>query len=153
MASPGSCQGKVQGFVNARGANRHSTGLERSSIATRPGSASAGRLAVPDRNGLKIIDLDTVVYCEADGNYTRFCFEDKSRLLVTKTMKEYDMLLPAGNFFRTHNSYIINLRHVKSYIKGRSGQVQMSTGEVLDVARSRKQDLLDRLTGNLSSDL
>jgi two-component system LytT family response regulator len=104
------------------------------------------RIAVPDAQGLKIIHLTKIVYCKAEGNYTSFVLSDQSKMLICKTLKEYEAGLPEPPFFRTHNSFLINLEHVKTYVKGRGGQVEMSNGEFLDVARNRKQHLLDRLT-------
>ena len=113
---------------------------------TSPLSATS-RIAVPDATGLKIIHLNKIIYCKAEGNYTYFVLLDQAKVLVCKTLKEYELVLPQPPFFRIHNSSVINLDHAKTYLKGRGGQVEMSNGEFLDVARNRKQLFLDMLTG------
>lgn len=105
------------------------------------------RIAVPDANGLKIIHLNKIIHCEAESNYTNFVLSDQPKILVCKTLKEYETVLPHPPFLRIHNSSIINLGHVKSYVKGRGGQAEMSNGEFIDVARNRKQIFLDALMG------
>lgn len=117
-------------------------------INKQPAAPRNGRIAVPDRNGLKIIQLSEIIYCEAEGNYTMFFLSDNNKILVCKTIKEYENLFPMETFVRIHNSYIINLEHIKSYVKGRGGQVEMSNGTFLDIARNRKQYFLEHILGN-----
>lgn len=107
--------------------------------------SSSTRIAVPDSNGLKIIHLHKLIYCKAEGNYTQFVLTN-GKILICKTLKEYESLLPQSPFLRIHNSFIVNLDHVKTYVRGRGGQLEMSNGEFLDVARNRKQLVLDALT-------
>lgn len=109
---------------------------------------TSGRIAVSDTNGLRILQLNKIIYCKAEGNYTSFILSDKEKILVCKTLKEYETILPQPYFLRIHNSHLINLEHVKSYVNGRGGQVEMSNNEFLDVARNRKQSLMDIITGH-----
>ncbi len=108
---------------------------------------ATSRIAVPDANGLKIIHLNSIIHCEAEGNYTHFILLDQVKILVCKTLKEYETILPSPPFLRIHNSSIINLAHVKSYVKGRGGQAEMSNGKFIDIARNKKQCFLDALIG------
>lgn len=102
-----------------------------------------GRIAVADSHGLQIVQMMRIIYCKAEGNYTLFVLTNEQKILVCKNLKEFETLLPLPSFVRIHNSYLINIEHVKSYLKGRGGQVQMSNNEFLDVARNRKQLFLD----------
>ena len=104
------------------------------------------RIAVPDTNGLKVVHLDTIIYCKAEGSYSNFALTNQPKIVVCRTLKDYETILPNPPFMRIHNSSIINIEHVKSYVKGRGGQVEMSNGDFLDVARNRKQQFLDTLT-------
>jgi two-component system LytT family response regulator len=102
-----------------------------------------GRIAVADSNGLQIVQMMRIIYCKAEGNYTLFVLTNEQKILVCKNLKEFESLLPLPSFVRIHNSYLINIEHVKSYLKGRGGQVEMSNNEFLDVARNRKQLFLE----------
>jgi two-component system, LytTR family, response regulator len=112
-------------------------------VNTVPFSPMTSRIAVADSNGLQIIQMTRILYCKAEGNYTLFVLANDQKVLVCKNLKEFETLLPMPSFVRIHNSYLINMEHVKSYLKGRGGQVQMSNNEYLDVARNRKQLFLE----------
>ncbi|MBW7840655.1 MAG: LytTR family transcriptional regulator, partial [Chitinophagaceae bacterium] len=64
---------------------------------------------------------------------------------VTRLLKEFDELLTPYSFFRVHHSYLINLNHLKKYIKGDGGQVVLSNGDTLDVSRRRKDEFIKAL--------
>ncbi|WP_221887927.1 LytR/AlgR family response regulator transcription factor [Chitinophaga polysaccharea] len=65
-------------------------------------------------------------------------------LLASRTMKDFEELLPADIFFRTHHSYIINLRYIKRYIRGEGGQIELENGAYVTVARRKKDELLKK---------
>lgn len=104
------------------------------------------RIALPAREGLQVVTVASIVRCEGDNNYTHFHFRDGKRLLVTKTLREYEQLLSDAGFFRIFQSHLVNLYHVDEYLRGRGGQVRMADGSLLPVSRDRKKQLLDMLT-------
>lgn len=104
------------------------------------------RLALPTLDGLIIVDTKDILYCESDNNYTRFFMVDGKAIFVSKTLKKVEAILNEDkNFFRSHNSYIINLKYIHRYLKGEGGEVVLHNGKSLPIARTRKQDFLDRL--------
>ena len=88
--------------------------------------------------------MDDILFVESDGNYSTLFLIDNQKLLVTKKLKEIDNLLPNNNFFRIHNSYIINLNKIKEFLKT-EGYVVMESGHKIPVARQRKSDFLEKL--------
>ena len=100
-------------------------------------------IALPTTDGLSFASVNDIVYCVADGSYTRLFMADKSEILLSKTLGDVDELLSEYNFFRIHHSSLINLRQVKKYIRGDGGEVIMSNGHNLLVARTRKTDFLN----------
>lgn len=103
------------------------------------------RLAIPSLEGLDIIKVSDIMYCEADRNYTCFFLISGEQLMVSKTLREYESLLPTNEFVRVHQKYLINLNYIKKYLKGRGGVLLMANGKYIDVARNRKADLLEVL--------
>ncbi len=99
-------------------------------------------IALPTTDGLTFSSVNDIVYCTADGSYTRMFLLDKSELLLSKTLGDLDELLSEYSFFRIHHSTLINLKQVKKYIRGEGGEVIMSNGATLQVARTRKTDFL-----------
>jgi two-component system LytT family response regulator len=104
------------------------------------------KIAIPDQEGVAIVEISDIIRCQADSNYTLIFLKDGSKLVSTKTLKEYNNLLDEAVFKRVHNSFLININHIKKYIKGDGGQVVMSDDSIVEVSRRRKNDLLDALT-------
>jgi two-component system LytT family response regulator len=103
-------------------------------------------IALPTADGLTFISVSDIVYCTADGSYTRMHLSDNSESLLSKTLGDVDELLADYHFFRIHHSTLINLKQVKRYIRGDGGEVVMSNGRNLQVARTRKNDFLNVFT-------
>ncbi len=103
-------------------------------------------IALPTMDGLTFTSVNDIVHCTADGSYTRLFMQDKSEILLSKTLGDVDELLSDYNFFRIHHSSLINLKEVKKYIRGEGGEVVMSNGKNLMVARTRKTDFLNTFT-------
>jgi len=85
-----------------------------------------------------------IVFVESDGNYCTIHLANNQKKVVTKKLKEIDELLPENSFFRTHNSYIINLDKIKEFLKT-EGYVIMQSNHRIPVARQRKSDFLEKL--------
>ena len=103
-------------------------------------------IAMPTSDGLTFASVNDIVYCLADGGYTRMFMTDKSEILLSKTLGDVDELLSEYHFFRIHHSTLINLKQVKQYVRGEGGDVIMSNGATLQLARSRKIDFLNIFT-------
>jgi two-component system, LytTR family, response regulator len=104
------------------------------------------RIAVPAFDGLQMINSNDIVKCTADESYTHITLTNNTRITVSRILKEYEELLSELNFFRVHNSCLINLAHVTRYVKGDGGYVIMCDGEHVEVARRKKNELLNRLS-------
>ncbi len=105
-------------------------------------SGKLQKIALPTLEGHVFIHLDSIIRCEADGSYTNFFMESKVKLVVSKPIKEFDNLLSSQNFFRVHNSHLINISHIQKYMKGTGGYVVMDDGAMVEVAVRRKEEFL-----------
>jgi two-component system LytT family response regulator len=103
------------------------------------------RLAIPATDGLVFINVGEILYCEASGNYTNIYMDDSRKFVVSRTLKEYEDLLEEQDFFRIHNSFLINLNSIKKYIRGEGGQVVMSNDKTLDVSKMKKKGFLEKI--------
>jgi two-component system LytT family response regulator len=104
------------------------------------------KIAVPTFDGLQMINTKDIIKCTAHESYTEILLENKTKLVVSKILKEYEELFSDLNFFRVHNSYLINLSHVVKYIKGDGGYVMMTDGGSVEVSRRKKSELMSKLT-------
>ncbi|MFT3935853.1 MAG: LytTR family DNA-binding domain-containing protein [Chitinophagaceae bacterium] len=100
------------------------------------------KLAIPALEGLFFYDINDVVHLEANSNYTNIYFSNKTKIVASKTLKEFEELLPEEIFFRTHHSHIVNLNYIKRYIKGDGGQIELQSGNFVDVSRRKKDEFL-----------
>jgi len=98
------------------------------------------KLCIPSLKGFQVIDLDDILYAESSGNYTSFYFTDQRSACTSKPIHEYEELLSDSGFVRIHKSCLVNLLHVKEYIRGEGGSIRISGGRELEVSR-RKKDL------------
>lgn len=104
------------------------------------------RIVLPTSNGFTVVDPQEIIRCESDRNYTFIFLTDGRKILVSRTIKEYDEMLRDFNFFRIHQSHLINLNFLKNYTRGRGGYVELKDGTVLDVSARRKSEFLKRMS-------
>jgi two-component system LytT family response regulator len=100
------------------------------------------QIALPSSKGSVFVDVDTIVRCSADSNYTRFHLSDGKSHLITKNLGEYEELMSGHHFFRVHHSHLVNLNHIKTYIRGNGGYVVMSDLVQVEVSRRKKGEFL-----------
>lgn len=103
------------------------------------------KVALPNRDGYEFAQVNSILYCTAEGAYTKVVFTDKHSLLISKTLGDIEEMLPPEIFIRIHHSTIVNLNAVTHYIRTDGGYVVMNTNEKLMVSKARKEVLLQRL--------
>ena len=100
------------------------------------------KIAVPTLEGFIFIELDHIIRCEANGAYTIIYTINKQKILASKSIKEYEEILPSYQFFRIHNSHLVNINRMMKYNKGRGGSVTMEDGTQIEVATRRRSDFI-----------
>lgn len=103
------------------------------------------KMAIPTMNGLTFVFLKDILRFEAKAGYTTIYLSKSESILSTRSIKEYEEILPESIFYRVHNSHIINLNRVQKYQKGRGGTVLMEDDSSIEVAFRRREDFLRRL--------
>ena len=103
------------------------------------------KIALPTLEGLQMVPVETILYCESDSNYTIFHLKNKQKIIVSRTLKEMEELLEEYFFARVHSSYLVNLQEVNKYIKGEGGYLVLNDGSTVNVSASRKKLLLTKL--------
>lgn len=100
------------------------------------------KIAVSSATGLQFLKVSDIIYLEAAGSYTHLFLSNKRKFLASRTLKEYEDLLPSGTFIRIHNSHIINKDYVEKYIRGEGGQVVLEGDVILDISKRKKAGFL-----------
>ncbi len=103
------------------------------------------KLAIAHQTGLILADLRDIIRLESDGAYTKIFMHSGSMHYTSKNLKHYEEKLAGQLFFRVHHGALINLLHVRNYVKGEGGHVVMSDGSTVDVSRRRKEQFLLQL--------
>ncbi|HVZ98316.1 MAG TPA: LytTR family DNA-binding domain-containing protein [Chitinophagaceae bacterium] len=104
------------------------------------------KISIPTNDGLEFIPVKTIVHIVSSSNYSKIFLNDGKSIFVTRLLGEFEDMLAPYNFFRVHNSHLINLSYIKKYIRGEGGQVIMQNGDVIDVSRRKKDDFLKVLS-------
>ncbi len=105
------------------------------------------RLALHSQDKIEIVEVGNIIRCESNINYTNFFFENGKTMLVTKTLKEFDKILSDFGFYRVHQSHLINIDHLKEYIKIDGGYLKMKDGSSVPISTRKKSSVLKLLQG------
>lgn len=102
------------------------------------------KIALPYKNGFIFLDLEEIIYVEADGSYTKIYTKSKE-YVASKNIKHFEKLLEDHNFCRIHASFIVNLKEIVSFSKTNGGHVKLSSGKSINVSSSRRKAFFDKV--------
>ena len=103
------------------------------------------RIALSNADGVHLFEISDIIRCESLDNYTKFYIKNNKPILISKTLKEYEELLAEHGFERIHQSHLINLNYLKSYIKKDGGYVVMADETHLPISHRKKERLQEIL--------
>ena len=105
------------------------------------------RITINHSKGFKIIEDQSIIRLEADGNCTQLFFEDGTKYLDTRTLKIYESILSESRFCRVHKSHLINIYEVKEYLSEDGYFAVLKNGERIPISRSKLDLFKERVTG------
>ncbi len=103
------------------------------------------RIGLPTADKIEFVEVDSIIRCQGDANYTHIHFIGGRHLLVAKTLVDFEELLGEYNFIRVHKTHLINLKQVTAYLKNDGGALQLSDKTVIPVSRRRKEFVMNKL--------
>jgi len=106
------------------------------------------KIALPTSDGLNFVKLQNIIRCEAEEGYTHFFYECGRKQLITKTLKYYENLLVSKGFCRVHKSHLVNLSHVKKFLKTNPMSLEMTDSSKVEISSLKREELLKKLTPN-----
>lgn len=104
-------------------------------------SQVTGKITIPVQNGFEVLEVEQILYCQADDNYTNIFINDRKKL-VSKTLKYFEEILSEKGFARVHKSFLVNVNAITEYKKGKGGSIVLTNGKEIMVSPSRKKELL-----------
>ena len=105
-----------------------------------------GRIALASKESIEFVDPNDIIVCEANSNYTNIYLVEGRKRVISKTLKEFEEMLIQFDFFRPHNSHLINLGRVKEFIRGDGGYLVMENKMKIPVSKNRKEELMQLLS-------
>lgn len=103
------------------------------------------RIVLKDLERIYFIKVADILYCEADGTYTKFFIEKSESILVSKNLKEYESILEPLGFIRTHHSFLVNPDKIKAYDKTEGGALVLDGGYAVPISQRKKDIVLAML--------
>ena len=104
---------------------------------------AAQRIALTTGDGMIFVPTQDIIYCQAESNYTSVVLTGGRKILVSKVLKDIDEALSGPDFFRVHNSWLINLNQIAKFVRGDGGYVVMQDGATVSISRSRRQEFME----------
>lgn len=104
-----------------------------------------GKIALASKESIEFVDPQQIVCCEANSNYTNVYLEQGRKRVISKTLREFEDMLSLYQFFRPHNSFLINLRRVNEFIRGDGGYIVMENKMKIPVSKNKREELMELL--------
>ena len=136
---------KVKQAITSVAATDQSQQLLQHLLATITKKSPPKKIALPQLGSINFIEVDDIVSLQADSNYTIIHLKDMQKLVISKTMKDFEDLLDENQFARIHKSYIVNLRYIKEYSTIDGGIVKMSDGNRWSISRRQLDMFLEKM--------
>ena len=107
--------------------------------------ATQQKIALPNKDGYEFAEVNQIIYCQAEGSYTKVFLAGKKYLLVSRSLGDIEELLPPSLFLRIHHSTVVNINYVTHFVRTDGGYVKLQTGEQLPVSKSKKETVMNKL--------
>ena len=117
--------------------------LKSGKAASRKLDAQFDKIPVPSLRGITFVPVREILYLMSEGNYTMIYLENKQKIVSSRNLGDYETMVENLNFFRIHHSSLINLAHIREYMRGEGGSVILSDGTELDVSKRRKKEFME----------
>ncbi len=140
-------EGELLAQAVQKAKSQHSTSGEQVAIAKSTiNDSSNSKLALNTQKELKIVEIADIIRCESFSNYTTFFLKDTTKVIVTKPLKEYDLILSEKGFLRTHQSHLVNKIYIHSYQKKDGGYLLLNDNESrIPVSVRKKSEIIAAL--------
>lgn len=100
-------------------------------------------IALSMQEGLLFVKVEEIMYIEGSGSYSYILMKDKTKHLASKPISLFEEVLEDNPlFFRAHKSFMVNIRHIKQYLRGEGGEIIMNDGKSVSLSRNKKQEFL-----------
>jgi two-component system, LytTR family, response regulator len=101
------------------------------------------KIVLKTLENIHLVEIQQIIFCESDGCYTIVHTIAGEKIMISKTLREFDDMLSESGFYRVHKSYLINLTHIIRFEKQEGGYIILTGGEKVPVSSRKKEELLN----------
>ena len=105
-------------------------------------TALPSKLAIPTRDGLEFIEPSNIIRVEGDRSYSNIFLTNNRKMMVSKTLGDFEELLDSNTFLRVHKSHLINLAHIRKYSRAEGGYLEMTDGSNVAISRTKREEIV-----------
>ncbi|MEO6288647.1 MAG: LytTR family DNA-binding domain-containing protein [Ginsengibacter sp.] len=105
------------------------------------------KIAISTSEGIEFIPIKNILHIESKSNYSKIYMPENKNIIVSKILKDFEEILVPYNFYRVHNSHLINLTYIKKYMRSKGGHVMLQDGTLIDISRRKKEEFLKMISG------
>ena len=101
------------------------------------------KITLATKESLELVSPEEIIYCESDSNYTMVYLNDGRKKLISRTLRDFEEMLVPFNFFRPHNSFLVNMNEVREYVKSDGGYLVLKNKQKVPVSKSKRERLME----------
>jgi two-component system, LytTR family, response regulator len=103
------------------------------------------KVAIPLSGKTIFVEQDEIIYFKSSGNYSEIYFKDHKNELLSKKLKDVELMIRNKNFFRVHKSYLVNINYIKEFVKSDGQYIVLAEGTTIPVSRTKRRELMEAL--------
>ncbi len=116
---------------------------QRTQVAKESLDQKPKRIVLRLQDGFQVIEFEDIIYCKSDGSYTIFFINNGEKIMVSKSVKEYEKQLPDNLFIRNHQSFLTNIKYISKFEK--EGYLLLKNKTRIPVSTRKKEEVIKRL--------
>ena len=121
------------------------SGKQMETLFSSQQESKPNKIALATKESIEFVRPEEIILCSSDSNYTMIYLTNNRKKLISRTLKDVEQWLTPHGFYRAHHSHLVNLQHIKEYVRADGGYLMLSNGKTLPVARNRKDELLKKI--------
>jgi two-component system LytT family response regulator len=103
------------------------------------------KLVLNTTDSIHFVPFEEILYCKSNNSYTTFYLTNKKNIVVSRNIKEFETELHDFRFFRTHQSYLVNLMHILRIDKTDGFSLILTDNSRIPTSVRKKKNLLQIL--------
>ena len=135
----------VERFVNKGGESNPNMQIASllQNLKSEAATGKPDKITLATKESLELVAPAEILYCESDSNYTMVYLADGRKKLISRTLRDFEEMLTPFLFFRTHNSFLVNMNEVREYVKTDGGYIVLKNKQKIPVSKSKRERLME----------